>query len=55
MGNKPRKTFEITGLQKLVNGQLASGEISQDAKAALCVLLERVLMDAEAYGGFGNL
>jgi hypothetical protein len=47
-----RKTFSVQDLRNQINASLQSDKLSQDAKAALCVHLEKVLRQTGNYGGY---
>lgn len=49
----PRKTVDISVLTSRVNGMLAAPSIDTlDAKEALCLLIDGILLDNEQYIGF---
>jgi hypothetical protein len=52
-----RKTLEILPLVEYVNNQLARTDeyADQKFKAGICTMIERILMDANRYNGFGYL
>jgi len=52
-----RKTLEILPLVEYVNNQLARTDeyATQKFKAGICTMIERILMDANRYNGFGYL
>jgi hypothetical protein len=55
---KPRKTMEIIQFKNFINEQLKRTDeigITEHFKCALCVTLERVLLDANCYHGFNYL
>jgi hypothetical protein len=54
--SKARKTIELSTLVDIANSMLAkSWDEMTESRTGISVLLERVLMDSNAYAGFGYL
>jgi len=49
---KTRKTIKITELLDIANLRLASYDITQDRKAAICHIVEHFLFESNVYAGF---
>jgi hypothetical protein len=47
-----RKTVEVADIQEFVNHNLQRDNLSEEAKAGMCSLLEKVLHDTGNYRGF---
>lgn len=47
-----RETVRVAAVRDLVNGMLAADGCDEAGAVALCVMVERVLMDAGQYRGF---
>lgn len=57
MSTKARKTFDVQTFKAEINRRLALplDAQSDDARRALCSIVEHVLLDANAYRGYNDL
>ena len=53
--DKKRKTLRVRTVVGKINNLLASDSVNPDAKAALAILAEEVLMETGNYNGFKEL
>ncbi len=53
--SRARKTVNVQDIKLSVNAALASEHFMDEVKQGMCIVLENILHDANAYKGYNNL
>lgn len=53
--SRARKTLEVATIKKMANTQLARKDNTVEARKAVADMLEALLFEAEAYGGYNHV